>query len=75
MRTIETGCTITCLPPDYCASGTELRSNGRCVKCGVGTYRKQGADPVCSQCPAGRTTPTEGAATVTDCSMGKCIQL
>ena len=60
------------LPPDDCPDGKEMKADGRCVECEVGTYRKQGLDPVCTPCPTGRTTPWAGDERENDCNAGKC---
>ncbi|KAI0238725.1 hypothetical protein LSAT2_010524, partial [Lamellibrachia satsuma] len=57
---------------DDCKSGEELKPDGHCVPCEVGTYRKQGVDPVCTQCSADRTTPGEGSKGADACSLAKC---
>ena len=61
------------ISPDDCESGKELKPGGACVSCEVGTYRRQGVDPVCDPCPADRTTPGEGGEGVDACSLGKYV--
>ena len=61
------------MSPDDCPSGKELKPDGSCVSCDVGTYRKQGVDTVCSQCAADMTTPGEGAKGADACSQGKYV--
>ena len=58
---------------DDCSSGTELRSNGSCAPCKVGTYRKQGVQAVCVRCGAARTTPSTGAETSAECTLGEAV--
>ena len=59
-----------CLGLDDCDSGTELTPGGGCETCRAGTYRRKGLDLVCTHCRAGRTTPTPGAKTPSQCSLG-----
>ena len=58
---------------DDCSSGTELRSNGSCVPCKVGTYRKQGVQAVCVRCLPEVTTPSTGAETIAECTLGERV--
>ncbi|KAK2185256.1 hypothetical protein NP493_241g04006 [Ridgeia piscesae] len=57
---------------DDCPSGKELKPDGSCVKCQVGTYRKKGVHPVCTPCPGSRTTPGEGGEGEDACSLVMC---
>ena len=61
------------LSPDECPSGTELKPDGSCKNCEVGTYRKQGVDSVCTQCSGDRTTPQAGGEGADACSLGECV--
>ena len=61
------------LSPDDCVSGKELKPDGSCVPCEVGTYRMQRVDSVCTQCSADRTTPGEGSKGADECSLGECV--
>ena len=57
---------------DDCQDGTELRSNGSCMACKVGTFRKQGVNAVCTICPdSGKTTRSTGAVSSDECSLSE----
>ena len=59
------------MSPDDCPHGKELKSDGQCVKCEIGTYRKKDVEPVCTPCPRDRTTQGTGSEKETDCSLGE----
>lgn len=49
-----------------CPEGTELKSDGTCVKCPHGYYRSILED-VCMKCPAGITTDRDGSESAENC--------
>ncbi|KAK5649547.1 hypothetical protein RI129_000576 [Pyrocoelia pectoralis] len=57
---------------DECGSGMQLGLDGKCEACPRGTYRMQGVQPICQNCPVTRTTPKVGSSTIEECSLPVC---
>ncbi|XP_053380916.1 sushi, von Willebrand factor type A, EGF and pentraxin domain-containing protein 1-like [Mercenaria mercenaria] len=51
-----------------CAAGTKLNFPD-CVSCEIGTYQPLQGQNECLPCPDGYTTPTSGAANISECSV------
>lgn len=63
---------INLLYLERCPNGTEWVSEREtCLTCDMGTYRTQGVDYYCTQCPDGKNTTKVGAASVHDCADSK----
>jgi len=58
--------------PD-CEDGHQLSINGECDVCPVGTYRTQGLDQGCQDCPVDLTTSQAASRTKDDCNLPICI--
>jgi len=56
-----------------CEDGQQLSINGECEVCPVGTYRTQGRDRGCQDCPLNRTTSKTGSKTEEDCNLPICV--
>ena len=54
---------------DTCDDGKELRPDGSCELCPVGTYRQKGVQSKCVQCRENFITPDVGGVTEADCSV------
>ena len=46
---------------------------GKCVKCGAGSYRAAGLQPACVDCPVGLTTAKAGAVEGSECTVPICV--
>ena len=56
---------------DVCELGQEISGDGQCRPCPRGSYQESRNHPVCLPCPYGWTTPTAGAMSLQDCSVGQ----
>ncbi|XP_062616948.1 sushi, von Willebrand factor type A, EGF and pentraxin domain-containing protein 1-like isoform X2 [Saccostrea cucullata] len=57
--------TISCVP---CPPGTYLDyTRGKCLDCPIGTYKETEESAVCTMCPAGTSTISEGSLSKGDC--------
>ena len=56
-----------------CEDGQQLSINGECEVCPVGSYRTQGRDRGCQDCPLNRTTSKTGSKTEEDCNLPICV--
>merc|ERR1719150_3435552 len=55
-----------------CEDGLQLSVTGECEVCPVGSYRTQGRDRGCKQCPPDRTTSHAASRSVEDCNIPIC---
>jgi len=58
--------------PD-CQDGYQLSINGECERCPIGSYRTQGIERGCKECPVGRTTGGSDSKSLADCNLPICI--
>lgn len=56
-----------------CEDGQQLSINAECEVCPIGTYRTQGRDRGCQECPLNRTTSKSGSKTEEDCNLPICM--
>merc|ERR1712123_423852 len=56
-----------------CEDGHQLSINAECEVCPIGTYRTQGRDRGCQECPLNRTTSKTGSKTEEDCNLPICV--
>ena len=55
-----------------CEDGLQLSVTGECEVCPVGSYRTQGRDRGCKQCPPDRTTSRAASRSIEDCNIPIC---
>uniref|UniRef100_A0A5S6QUS0 Fibropellin-1 n=1 Tax=Trichuris muris TaxID=70415 RepID=A0A5S6QUS0_TRIMR len=59
---------------DICGDGMQLSESGECRECPLATYRRRGEQDHCVPCPKGKTTEAEGAFSVDQCNLPRCLE-
>ncbi|KFD52311.1 hypothetical protein M513_06874, partial [Trichuris suis] len=59
---------------DICGDGMQLSESGDCQLCPIATYRRRGEQDQCVACPKGLTTAAEGAISVDQCNLPRCLE-